>query len=145
MPFTSELLTTVVNTITYCPLEFAASENCWMLAMFCPPAVAKMSKSVSTGVLLMLTLNVRCPPRRPVGFGKVQPHGVHRAGREAADGVGEVPVARRLVYGRRSRVGHVARVDRVGVIDRGAAREVLIGHEWTDRRRRAGVNADAGA
>jgi hypothetical protein len=61
MPLMSALLTTDVNVITYWPLEFAASVNPWMLAMFCPPEAAKMSKLVSTCVPLVVTLNVREP------------------------------------------------------------------------------------
>jgi hypothetical protein len=55
----SALLVTDVNVITYCPLAFAGTVNCWMLAMFSPPAAAKMSKFVNTCVPLMLTLNTR--------------------------------------------------------------------------------------
>ena len=61
IPFTSELLITVVNLITYWPEGLAAAVNCWMLAIFFPPAAAKMSKPVSACVPLMLTLNTRCP------------------------------------------------------------------------------------
>ena len=136
IPLTSELFTTDVNTITNCPLEFAGSVNCWMLAMFCPPAAAKMSKFVSTCVPLMLTLNVARPGGREVGLAEVQPHHIVRPGREAPDGVGEVAVAAGLVDGRGRRVGHVAGVDRVGVTDRAAAGEVLVGHERAHRRGR---------
>jgi len=61
MPLISALFVTDVNVITYWPLEFAASVNCWMLAMFCPPDAATMSKFVSTCVPLIVTLNTREP------------------------------------------------------------------------------------
>ena len=48
MPFTSALLISVVNWMTYWPEAFAGDENCWMMAMFWPPAAEKMSKLVKT-------------------------------------------------------------------------------------------------
>src|SRR5215472_3468966 len=61
IPLTRELLTTDVNWITYCPLEFAVSVNCSITALFSAPAAAKMSKLVRTCVPLMLTLKVLDP------------------------------------------------------------------------------------
>ena len=40
----SALFVTDVNVITNCPLAFAAAVNCWMLAMFSVPAVAKRAR-----------------------------------------------------------------------------------------------------
>jgi hypothetical protein len=37
----SALLVSEGNVITNCPLASAVAVNCCMLAMFCPPAVAK--------------------------------------------------------------------------------------------------------
>jgi hypothetical protein len=50
-----------VKETTTWPLLFAALVNCCTFALFAPPAAAMMSKFVSTGVLLMATLNVRWP------------------------------------------------------------------------------------
>src|SRR5262250_780555 len=61
IPLTSELSFTEVNLITYCPLELALAVNCSITALFLAPAVAKMSKLVSTCVPLMVTLNIRDP------------------------------------------------------------------------------------
>src|SRR5215472_9542052 len=61
IPLTRELSFTVVNLITYWPLELAFTVNCSMTALFLAPAVAKMSKLVNTCVPLMLTLNTREP------------------------------------------------------------------------------------
>ena len=38
------MFVTEVNVITNCPLAFADAVNWWMLAMFCPPAVAKRAR-----------------------------------------------------------------------------------------------------
>ncbi len=51
----------LVNAITTWPLEFAVVLNVRTMALFAPPAAAKMSKAVSTVAPLMATLNVRCP------------------------------------------------------------------------------------
>jgi hypothetical protein len=40
----SALFVTDVNVITNCPLALADAVNCWMLAMFSPPAVAKRAR-----------------------------------------------------------------------------------------------------
>jgi hypothetical protein len=40
----SALFVTDVKVITNCPLAFADAVNCWMLAMFSPPAVAKRAR-----------------------------------------------------------------------------------------------------
>ena len=48
MPFTSAWSMRVVNWMTYWPEAFAGDENCWMMAMFWPPAAEKMSKLVKT-------------------------------------------------------------------------------------------------
>src|SRR5580658_7123478 len=40
----SALFVTDVKLITNCPLAFAVAVNCWMLAMFSPPAVAKRAR-----------------------------------------------------------------------------------------------------
>src|SRR5215831_15662844 len=61
IPLSSELLTTEVNWTTYWPLELAFIVNCSMTALFCAPAVAKISKLVNTCVPLMLTSKVRDP------------------------------------------------------------------------------------
>ena len=61
MPLISALFVVDVNLIVICPLASAVAVNCWMLAMFCPPDAATMSKFVSTCVPLMLTLNTREP------------------------------------------------------------------------------------
>src|SRR5215831_17046622 len=61
IPLTRELSLTVVNWITYWPLELAFTVNCWMIALFLAPATAKISKLVSTCVPLMVTLKMREP------------------------------------------------------------------------------------
>ncbi len=50
-----------VKLITICPLALAVVVNCFTTAWFFAPAAAMMSKFVNTAVLLMLTLNTRCP------------------------------------------------------------------------------------
>src|SRR5689334_17790200 len=59
MPLMRALSVTVVNTITYWPLELALAVNDLMSARFWPPAVWKISKLASTCVPLMITLNTR--------------------------------------------------------------------------------------
>jgi hypothetical protein len=54
-------LITVVKAMTIWPLLLALAENCWTLAMYSPPAAAKMSKSVRTCVPLIVTLDSRAP------------------------------------------------------------------------------------
>src|SRR5215510_5029757 len=61
IPLTRELSLTLVNWITYWPLELAFTVNCWMIALFLAPAAAKISKLVSTCVPLMVTLKMREP------------------------------------------------------------------------------------
>src|SRR5260370_33716986 len=61
IPLTSELSFTVVNRITYWPLELAFTVNCSTIALFLAPAAAKISKLVNTCVPLMVTLNTRAP------------------------------------------------------------------------------------
>jgi len=61
MPPARELLTTDVYWMTILPLLLALAANCWTFAIYCPPAVLKMSKAVSTCVPLIETLNVRDP------------------------------------------------------------------------------------
>ena len=70
----------------------------------------------------------------------MQPHQIVGSRSEAGNGVGEGSNAigggrrdaRRLVHGCRRRVGHLARVDGVGVTDRRAAAEVYVRDEGTD-------------
>src|SRR5215831_7564322 len=59
IPLTSARSFVGVNVITNWPLELALAVNCSITALFCAPAVAKISKLVSTCVPLMLTLNTR--------------------------------------------------------------------------------------
>jgi hypothetical protein len=44
IPLMSALFVTDVNVITKFPLAFADAVNCWTLAMFFPPAVAKTAR-----------------------------------------------------------------------------------------------------
>jgi len=81
-------------------------------------------------------------------FGKVQTHQIVRPRREASNRVAERGActgrgrhARRLIHRCRSRIGHLARVDRVGVVNRATARKVLIRHKWAHRRP-TGIDAD---
>src|SRR5712691_1032726 len=59
-----------VNPITICPEELAVVVNCSVMALFCPPAAAKISNALSTVVPLMATLNFRCPTAVQVSSAK---------------------------------------------------------------------------
>jgi len=61
IPSNSDWFTTEVQTMTIWPLLLALVENCWIVAIYSPPAVLKMSKAASTCVPLIETLNVRSP------------------------------------------------------------------------------------
>ena len=61
MPLTWALSLTVTNWMVIAPLLGATAVNCSTTALYSPPAVAKMSKLVSTCVPLMRTLKMREP------------------------------------------------------------------------------------
>ena len=61
MPLTWALSLTVTNWMVIVPLLLAVAVNGSSTALNSPPAVAKMSKLVSTWLLLMRTLKVRDP------------------------------------------------------------------------------------
>ena len=61
MPLTWALSLTVVNWMVNVPLVGATAVNCSTTALYSPPAVAKMSKLVSTCVPSMETLKIREP------------------------------------------------------------------------------------
>src|SRR5260370_6496190 len=61
MPLIRALSVTVVKTRLIWPLALAVAVNCSITALFIAPAVAKMSKLVSTCVPLLDTLKMRWP------------------------------------------------------------------------------------
>ena len=65
MALTFALSFTVVKAIVILPLASAVALNDWTFALFAPPAVAKMSKLLSTCWPLMLTLKRRWPAEFP--------------------------------------------------------------------------------
>src|SRR5260221_10471438 len=60
-PFTWALSLTVVNWMVIVPVVEAVALNGSISAISAPPAVAKMSKLLSTWLALMLTLKARLP------------------------------------------------------------------------------------
>ena len=61
MPLTWALSLTVVNWMVILPVLSAATVNCSTTALYSAPAVARMSKLVSTCLPLMVTLKMREP------------------------------------------------------------------------------------
>ncbi len=61
MPLTWALSLTVMNWIVIFPLLSALAVNCSATALYSTPAVARMSKLVSTCCPLTLTLKMREP------------------------------------------------------------------------------------